>query len=112
MMPHMQGLLGADEEELESHLEGHLAPRQRFLGWRHRRGKHPTEHRSCVLGPQVVGGQGYTRGPPYQLQVIPTFLQAWGQVLWTCCYRPSVGLTVAGRSSLEEGKVLRICQGT
>lgn len=63
-MSHVQGLLGADEEESGSHLEGHLTPRQRFLGWEHRRRKNPTEHRSSVLGPQVVGGQGCAKGPP------------------------------------------------
>lgn len=51
VMTAVQGLLSQLEEESRHHLEGHLTPRQRFSGWRHRRGKHPMGHRSCVLGP-------------------------------------------------------------
>lgn len=53
------------------------------LGRRHGGRKRPTEHRSCVPGPQVVGDRGYTVDLPWQLQVpavLPS-LQVWGQTL-------------------------------
>lgn len=61
--------------------------------------KHPMGHRSCVLGPQVVGDQGSTMdsmaaaGPSS-----PSGVRVWGQAL----DGPSIGLIVAGRSSPEE----------
>lgn len=93
-------------EESRSHLEGHLTTRQRFLRWGHRGRKASHWAQKCVLGPQVVRDRGSTMEPPWKLQVLAVLpsLQVWGRALGSCCYRPSEGLTVAGRISLEEGR--------